>query len=90
MCRIPYTLRIDGRYVFRRRVHFRNLISKPVTLALQTADPGVARERSAILSGRFGLGKAHVSKRLGYETNLNGPEIEAIFRRELEKELSSG
>ena len=37
MCRIPHARRRNGRYVFRRRVHFRNIISKPIALALQTA-----------------------------------------------------
>ena len=50
---IPYTRRSHGRYLYRRRVHFRNLISRPVTVALKTADPEVARGRSATLSVTF-------------------------------------
>lgn len=50
---IPYTRRNNGRYLYRRRVHFRNLISRPVTIALQTAAPEVVRARSAALSVRF-------------------------------------
>ena len=43
MCRIPHTRRRNGRYVFRRRMHFPNLISRPFAVALGTADPKVAR-----------------------------------------------
>lgn len=89
MCRIPYTLRIEGRYSFRRRVHFRNIISKPLTLALQTADPGAARERAAILAARFVIVRADLKTMLERQHNLTGVEIEAIFRRELEQELGS-
>ncbi len=89
MCRIPYTVRIEGRYSFRRRVHFRNIISKPLTLALQTADPGAARERAAILAARFVIVRADVKIMLEDQRKLTGVEIEAIFRRELEQQLGS-
>ncbi|MBH9538147.1 hypothetical protein [Novosphingopyxis sp. YJ-S2-01] len=89
MSRIPFTIRIDGRYSFRRRIHFRNIISKPLALALQTADPGAARERVAILSARFVIVRAEVKTMLEGQRNLTGIEIEAIFRRELEQQLGS-
>ncbi|MEP2726656.1 hypothetical protein [Roseibium sp.] len=89
MSRIPFAVRIEGRYSFRRRIHFRNLISKPLTLALQTADPGAARERTAILAARFVIVKADVNTMLADQRNLSGVEIEAIFRRELEQQLGS-
>lgn len=89
MCRIPFTIRIKGRYAFRRRIHFRNIISKPLSWALQTADPGAARERAAILSARFVIVKADVKTMLEGQRNLTGVEIEAIFRRELERQLGS-
>lgn len=89
MSRIPFTIRIEGRYSFRRRIHFRNIISKPLTLALQTADPGAARERVAILSARFVIVRADVNIMLEDQRNLTGVEIEAIFRRELEQQLGS-
>ena len=89
MSRIPFTIRIEGRYSFRRRIHFRNIISKPLTLALQTADPGAARERVAILSARFIIVRADVKTMLEGQRNLTGVEIEAIFRRELEQQLWS-
>ncbi len=88
MCRIPHTRRCQGRYVFRRRVHFRNLISKPVAVALQTAVPKVARQRAALLSARFAVVKASVEKMLECGRTLTGAEIEALFRQELERELS--
>ena len=89
MCRIPYVARIDGRYVYRRRVHFRNVISKLVPLALQTADPAVARRRAAMLSSRFAVVKRDVEDMLANSRNyLTGDEIEALFRRELEDELA--
>ena len=89
MCRIPFTIRIKGRYAFRRRVHFRNIISKPLSWALQTADPGAARQRAATLSARFVIVKADVKTMLEAQRNLTGPEIEAIFRRELQQQLGS-
>ena len=89
MSRIPFTIRIEGRYSFRRRIHFRNIISKPLTLALQTADPGAASERVAILAARFVIVRADIKTMLEGQRNLTGVEIEAIFRRELEKQLGS-
>ena len=89
MSRIPFTIRIEGRYSFRRRIHFRNIISKPLTLALQTADPAVARERVAILAARFVIVRADVKTMLEGQRNLTGSEIEAIFCRELEQQLAS-
>ena len=89
MSRIPFTIRIEGRYSFRRRIHFRNIISKPLTLALQTADPAAARERVAILAARFVIVRADVKTMLEGQRNLTGIEIEAIFRRELEQQLGS-
>ncbi|MCH2239550.1 MAG: hypothetical protein MK060_16870 [Blastomonas sp.] len=89
MCRIPNTVRIAGRYVYRRRVHFQNIISKTVTLALQTADPSVARRRAALLSARFVIVKMNVEAMLSEQRAfLTGDEIEALFRRELEQELA--
>lgn len=89
MCRIPYTVRLAGRYVYRRRIHFRNIISKPLPIALQTADPAVARRRAAMLSARFAVVKQEVEGMLSDDrTFLTGNEIEALFRRELEHELA--
>lgn len=88
MCRMPFTARIHGRYIFRRRVHFRNIISKPLSTALQTADPKVARRRAAILSARFVHIKLEVDAMLESGRPLTGAEIEAIFRQKLEEELT--
>lgn len=79
--------RIQGRYVYRRRVHFRNLISKPVTLALKTADPRNARRLSTRLSSRFVEVKEQVAQMMEEGRQLNGAEIEALFRHQLEQEL---
>ena len=89
LSRIPYVHRRDGRYVFRRRIHFQNVISKLVTIALQTADPKLARERAAILSARFVNVKSSVEKMMECEVPLSGDEIEALFRQELESELGA-
>ena len=88
MCRIPHTTRQKGRYVYRQRVHFRNIISKPVTLALRTAEPAVARQRAAILSARFAMVRRDVRKMIEEGRPLTGVEIEMIFRRELETQLA--
>ncbi len=87
VCRIPHVRRRNGRYVFRRRVHFRNIISKPLALALQTADPSLARGRAALLSARFAVVKSSVNKMIEAGRALNKAEIEALFREELEGEL---
>jgi hypothetical protein len=87
MSRIPHTHRRVGRYVFRRRIHFQNLISKPLAIALQTADPKIARERAALLSARFALVKAGVEKIMEFGGSLTGTQIEDLFRTELESEL---
>lgn len=88
MCRIPHTRRRQGRYVYRRRIHFRNIISKPIQVALRTADPKLARQRAAILSARFVIVKASIELMLECGRPLTGAEIEALFRQELEHELS--
>ncbi|HCB74781.1 MAG TPA: hypothetical protein DEP91_01170 [Sphingomonas bacterium] len=87
MCRIPHTRRRNGRYVFRRRVHFRNLISRPVAIALGTADPKVARYKASLLSACFVRVKASVEMDMKQGRRMTGTEIEALFRAELEAEL---
>lgn len=89
MSRIAHVQRRDGRYVFRRRVHFRNLISKPIAISLQTADPSIARVRAALLAVRFAIVKSRVDKMIEQRRPLTGTEIEALFRAELEQELAS-
>lgn len=88
MCSIPYAQRIAGRYVYRRRVHFRNIISKPLTLALRTADPAAARQRAAMLSAQFVTVNIRVKTMMQQGAPLTGEQIEEIFRRALEDELS--
>ena len=87
MCRIPHVCRRNGRYVFRRRIHFRKIISKPLAIALQTADPSVARERAALLSARFAVVKSSVKKMIEFGRPMSKAEVEALFRGELEDEL---
>lgn len=87
MSRIPHTRRLGGRYVFQRRVHYRNVISKVLPLALRTADPKVARTRAAMLSARFAATKTRVDGMLEEGRTLTGTEIEALFHAELEKQL---
>lgn len=87
MSRSQHTARIAGRYVYRRRVHYRNIISKLLSIALQTADPAVARKRAALLSACFVLVKGEVDAMLENGRPLTGAEIEALFRQKLEEEL---
>ncbi|MDE0878870.1 MAG: hypothetical protein OSB00_09455 [Sphingomonas bacterium] len=89
MCRIPHTRRRDGRYIFRRRVHYRNIISLPLGIALGTADPKVARVRAAMLSARFMSVKTNVDAMLETGPALTGEQIEGLFRDALEHELRS-
>lgn len=85
---IPYSHRINGRYVYRRRLHFRNIISKHVSLAMRTASPSAARQRSASLSVCFMTVKAKVDCMLETGPALTGEQIEGIFRQALEDELN--
>ena len=85
---IPYSHRINGRYVYRRRLHFRNIISKHVSLAMRTASPSAARQRSASLSVCFMTVKAKVDWMLETGPALTGEQIEGIFRQALEDELN--
>lgn len=79
MSRIPNTCRLNGCYIFRRRVHYRNLISRPLAQALGTADPTVAYGRAMILSARFTVVKANVDAMLEQGRALTGPEIAVLF-----------
>lgn len=88
MCNIPHAHRRAGRYTFRRRVHFQNLISTPLSIALGTADPKVARVRASFLSVRFMTVKVTVEDMLQSGPALTGEQIEGSFRRALEEELS--
>lgn len=88
MSRIPHAHRIGGRYVWRRRVHFRNLISKPVAVRLRTADPRIARRRAARLSVRFDQVRELIERMIEMGRALTGTEIDALFRLELERELT--
>jgi len=45
MSSIPHVVRVGARYHFRRRLHFRNIISRPVGISLRTADPVEARKK---------------------------------------------
>lgn len=87
MSRIPHVVRVNGRYAFRRRIHFRNLISRVVKLALKTADPAVARHRAAVLSARFEVVKSSVVRMIEQGAVLTGDQVEKLFREELESEL---
>lgn len=53
-----------------------------------TADPRVARTRASILSARFVMVKSSVDAMLEDGRRLTGPEIEALFRAELEAQLN--
>ncbi|HEX8535398.1 MAG TPA: hypothetical protein VF662_14640 [Allosphingosinicella sp.] len=88
MARIPHAHRIDGRYVWRRRVHFRKIISNVVAFRLRTADPAIARCRAARLAVRFDEVKGQIERMLETGRPLSGGEIDALFRLELERELS--
>jgi hypothetical protein len=88
LSRIPHVHRFGARYGYRRRLYFRNLISKLLTVSLRTADPIAARMRAAMLSARFEIVKAKVESMLETGPALTGEQIEEIFRRALEDELN--
>lgn len=79
MSRIAHVVRIQGRYVYRRRVHFRNVISKPLSFALRTACPKMARRTSARLSARFEEVKDKIAAML-WDCRLQGKE--AVIQRQ--------
>ncbi|OYX60596.1 MAG: hypothetical protein B7Y89_15870 [Novosphingobium sp. 32-60-15] len=56
-------------------------------MALKTADPRNARRLSTRLSSRFVVVKDQVAQMMEEGRQLNGAEIEALFRHELESEL---
>ncbi|MBX7481459.1 hypothetical protein [Qipengyuania qiaonensis] len=87
MPRIPHVTRRDGRYVFRRRMHFRNIISKPLVISLRTADGHTARERAAVLSAHFVLVKLCVREMLQSGKELTEAEIVTLFRNALKERL---
>ncbi|WP_394440070.1 hypothetical protein ACGGKE_03505 [Sphingobium naphthae] len=89
MSRIPHVHRFGARYAYRRRIHFRNIISRPITVSLRTADPVVARRRAAMLSACFVIVKAKVDSMLETGPALTGQQIDEIFRVALENELNS-
>lgn len=88
MCSIPHTRRVNGRYLYRRRVHFQNIISKHITIALRTASPSAARRLATMLSARFMMVKAKVEIMLETGPALTGEQIEEVFRHALEEELN--
>lgn len=87
MSRIPFVVRRNGRYRYRRRVHFRNLCSRPVSVALLTADPGEARERSARLSVRFLAKTRELKQMIENGDYLSSEEIAELVQSELRAEL---
>lgn len=85
MAVVSYLYRRGARYYYRRRLHLRNLISRPITIALGTADPVEARRLGARLSVRWD----QMMMTLGTATRgyMTASEATTIFKRGLDEEL---
>ena len=80
-----YLCRRGARYHYRRRVYLRNLVSRPITIALGTADPAEARRLAACLSVRWETTSVMIQQmERGYMT---ASEAVAVFRHGLNDEL---
>ena len=85
MAKTSYLCRRGARYHYRRRVYLREIVNKPITISLRTADPVEARRLSARLSVRWELTSMIIEGMgRGY---LKGPEAVALFRQGLEDEI---
>lgn len=82
---VSYLNRRGARYYYRRRLHLRNLISRPITVALGTADPAEARCLVHRLSVRWDT----MTMTIGTATRgyMTASEAVAIFKRGLDEEL---
>lgn len=83
MPRIPFTLRRDGRYYFRRRARWQNGNEVTVVVPLSTCSAQAARSRVAGLAAHFDKVKIAVGAYFDLDRTLEPEMLKGIFENEL-------
>lgn len=83
MPRIPFTIRRDGRYYFRRRARWQNGNEVNVVLPLATCSAQAARNRSAGLAAHFDRVKNAVGAYFNLDRTLEPEMLKGLFETEL-------
>ena len=83
MPKIPFTVRRDGRYYFRRRARWENGNDLTVIIPLSTCSAQEARGRSAALAAHFEKVKNAVGAYFDLNRNLEPEMLKGLFDNEL-------
>lgn len=83
MPRIPFTLRRDGRYYFRRRARWQNGNEVTVVVPLSTCSAQAARSRVAGLAAHFDKVKIAVGAYFDLDRTLEPEMLKGLFETEL-------
>ena len=88
MPKIPFTVRRDGRYYFRRRARWENGNDLTVIIPLSTCSAQEARGRSAALAAHFEKVKRAVGAYFDLDRTLEPDMLKGLFETELRTCLS--
>lgn len=83
MPRIPFTIRRDGRYYFRRRARWQNGNEVNIVVPLATCSAQAARNRSAGLAAHFDKVKNAVGAYFNLDRTLEPDMLKGLFETEL-------
>lgn len=83
MPKIPFTVRRDGRYYFRRRARWENGNDLTVIIPLSTCSAQEARGRSAALAAHFDKVKKAVGAYFNLDRTLEPEMLKGLFETEL-------
>lgn len=83
MPKIPFTVRRDGRYYFRRRARWQNGNDFSVIIPLSTCNAQEARGRSAALAAHFDKVKRAVTAYFNLDRTLEPEMLKGLFENEL-------
>ena len=83
MPRIPFTIRRDGRYYFRRRARWQNGNEVNVVLPLATCSAQAARNRSAALAAHFDKVRIAVGAYFHLDQTIEPAMLKRLFENEL-------
>lgn len=83
MPKIPFTVRRDGRYYFRRRARWENGNDLTVIISLSTCSAQEARGRSAALAAHFDKVKKVVGAYFNLDRTLEPEMLKGLFETEL-------
>ena len=89
MPKIPFTLRRDGRYYFRRRARWENGNEVNVVIPLSTCSATDARGRAAILAAHFDKVKKVVGAYFNLDRTLEPAMLKGLFETELRSCLAA-